>query len=195
MPMEMVMPTNFNLIQEMKVSSALKNRRIYLSDEVTRESIFEVVYFLDRLRDLDSRKGTKENIEIVVDSYGGVVYSGNMLISKIEELKSLNYNIITTVTSVAMSMGFMIGVCGSKRRGYRHSTYLLHQPSSGTWGTLKQMEDDLEETNRLWEKMKDMVKQYTKITEEELETMKREKRDWIFSAEEALKYGIIDKIL
>jgi len=193
--MEMVMPTNFNLIQEMKINSALKNRRIYLSNEVDRETVFEVIYFLDRLRDIDFKKGTKEDIEIVIDSYGGHIYHGLSLISKQQQMIDEGYRIITTVSGVAMSMGYCVSVVASKRRGYRHSTYLLHQPSSGTWGTLKQMEDDIEETNRLWEKMKNIVKQYTKITEEELETMKREKRDWIFSAEEALKYGIIDEIL
>jgi len=195
MPMGILQQSNFQLIQEMKISSALKNRRIYLSNEVDRETIFEVIYFLDRLRDLDFKNNTKEDIEIIVDSYGGMIYHGNALLSKIEQLKDEGYKIITTVSGVAMSMGFIIGICSSYRVGYRHSTYLAHQPSSSSWGTLKDMEDSVEETNRLWIEMKEVIKKYTKITEEELEKMKKEKRDWIFNAEEALKYGILDKII
>ena len=193
--MEMRQPTNFNLINEMKINSALKNRRIYLSNEIDRENIFEVIYFLDRLRDLDIKNGIKESIEIIVDSYGGQIYHGNSLLSKIEQLKDEWYKITTTVSGVAMSMGFTLAIASSYRQAYRHATFLLHQPSSGTWGTLKEMEDDIDETNRLWEEMKEIVKKYTKIKEEELEQMKREKRDWIFNAKDALKYGIIDKIL
>lgn len=193
--MEILQQTNFNLIQEMKINSALKNRRIYLSNEIDRDNIFEVIYFLDRLRDLDIKNKTKENIEIILDSYGGIIYNGNSLVSKIEQLKDEGYKIITTVSGVAMSMGFIIGISSSCRQCYRHATFLLHQPSSGTWGTLKDIEDERDETNRLWEEMKSIVKKYTKITENELEIMKREKKDWIFNAEQALIYGIVDKIL
>ena len=43
--------------------------------------------------------------------------------------------------------------------------------------------------------MKEIVKKYTKITEKQLEQIKLEKKDWIFNADDALKYGIINKIL
>jgi ATP-dependent protease ClpP protease subunit len=193
--MDLIMQPQNNLIIEMKATSALKNRRIYLSDEFDRDSIFEVVYFLDRIRDIDLRSGRKDKIELIIDSYGGVIYSGNLLLSKIEQLKDEGYEIITTTSGVAMSMGFIAAICGSKRYAYRHATFLVHQPSSGTWGTLKDIEDDRDETNRLWEDMKSTIKKYTKITEAQLNDIKERKHDWILNAQQALELGVIDKIL
>ena len=57
-------------IDEMRINSAFR-RKIYLCEEIDRESIFKVIYYLDRLKELDAKSGTKEPIEIVLDTYGG----------------------------------------------------------------------------------------------------------------------------
>lgn len=189
------MQSQNNIQAEMKVSSALKRRRIYLSDEVERETIFDVLYFLDKLRDIDLKLGTKEDIEIIVDSYGGTIYNGLALVSKIEQLKDEGYNIIITVSAVAMSMGFMLLICGSKRQSYRYATILAHQPSCWNCGTLKDLEDGVAETRRLWNLMKKLILKYTKIPESRLDEIKEKKQDWILTPEECLEYGVIDKII
>jgi ATP-dependent Clp protease protease subunit len=189
-----IRPQNM-LLSEMKVNSALRDRRIFLSDEVDREIIFEVMYFMNRLRDLDRKNGTKENIELIINSYGGSIYDGNSLLSLIEEFKDEGYKIITTVSGVAMSMGFMLMLVASERQVYRYSTLLCHQPSSGSWGTLQQLQDDVDETNRLWKLMKSIIIKNTKITDEQLEEIKKSKTDWIMTPEQALELGVIDKIL
>jgi ATP-dependent Clp protease protease subunit len=187
------------IIEEMKVQTAMRDRRIYLETEVDRESIFKCVYYMQRLKDMDDAKDIpikkRKSIEIIIDSYGGAIYHGNSLISKIEEFKEFGYEIITTVQSVAMSMGFMILVSGSKRRAQRYASILFHQPSSGSRGTLQLMQDDLKETERLWELMKVITKKNTKLTEEYLEEVKDRNRDIIFNPQEALDAGIIDEIL
>lgn len=187
------------LIAEMRTTSALRDRKIYLSDEVDRDSIFEVIYFMDRIRSIDDKEGLpiskRKPIEIICDSYGGSCYHGLTLISKIEEFKDLGYTIITTVSGVAMSMGAMILIVGSKRQAYRHARIMFHQPSSGTWGTLQQQEDDTDETKAIWKRMKDIIKKYTNFTEEKLEKMKREHKDLYLWGEEALKLKVIDSII
>jgi ATP-dependent Clp protease, protease subunit len=182
-------------VEEMKINSALRDRRIFISEEVDRESMFKACYLLDRLVELDERDGNKKDIEIIIDSYGGYIYHGLALISKIETLRELGYKIITTVNSVAMSMGFMILLVGSERRGLKHSRIMCHQPSSASWGTLQDMEESVEETVELWKRMKELIIKYTNITNEQLEDIKSRKYDWFMWSEDAVKLGVIDSII
>ncbi len=184
-----------SLAMEMRLSSALKRRKIYLSDEVDRETIFEVLYFLDRIQQMDEKLGIKEPIEIICDSYGGIVYHGLSLISKILELKDNGYHIISTVTGVGMSMGFMIPLVASERKIFRFGTLMCHQPSSATWGKLQDQEEDIQETLRLWNVLKGIICKHTKITDEQLEDIKIRKFDWYITPQQALELGIVDKII
>lgn len=183
------------IIQEMTINSPIRDRRIYLNDEIDRESIFKVIYWLDRLEMLDLKTGKKNDIEIIIDSYGGSVYHTLSLISKIESLIAKGYNIITTVHSVAMSGGFFTLICGSERRALRHSRIMAHGISSGCFGSHQSMEEDMEETQSLWIRLKDITKSKTKISDEKLEELKKFKYDWFMWAETALELGVIDKII
>jgi ATP-dependent Clp protease protease subunit len=183
-------------LDEMKMNAALRDRRIFINEEVTEDSIFKTCYLLDRLEELDKNDGIKNPIEIVLDSPGGSIYHGLSVISKIESLREKGYKIITTTNSIAMSMAFMILLCGSERRGQKHSRIMCHQPYSGLWySTLQDMEESVEETKALWIRLKELITKYTKITDEQLEDIKSRKFDWFMWSEEALELGVIDKII
>ena len=94
-----------------------------------------------------------------------------------------------------MSCGFMILITGHKRLGYPHSTPLYHQVSSGFWGKVKDLEEKLEETKRLQQKIEDMTLEKTSISKKKLKEILKNKIDWYMSAEEALALGVIDEIL
>jgi ATP-dependent Clp protease protease subunit len=192
--MEFLIPQD-KLIDEIIVNSALRDRKIYFNSMVTRESVFKVIHLLDRLVELDKKQGTKDDIEIVLDCEGGIIYFGLALISKIIQLRNDNYKIITTVYSIGMSMGFMFSIVGSHRRALKYSTLMIHQPSSANWGRLQDMQEDIEETNRLWKLMKEIIIEYTNITDEKLEEIKQRKQDWYMDSSIALSYGCIDEIL
>jgi ATP-dependent Clp protease protease subunit len=182
-------------LDEMKINAALRDRRIFINEDINEDSMFKACYLLDRLTDLDKLSDTKPDLEIVIDSYGGLIYSGLALISKIESLKDSGYKIITTVNSVAMSMGFMLLLVGSERRALRHSRIMCHQPSSATWGTLQDQEESVEETQKLWVKMKELIIKYTDITDEQLEDIKSRKYDWFMWSTEAKNLNVIDYII
>lgn len=184
------------VITEMVLASAMRHRRILFNEDFNDDTAFKANYLLNRIVDIDNIEGgEKKPIEIIINSSGGSIYAGAILLGTIEYLKEQGYEIITTVNARAMSMGFMLSIVGSRRRATRYSTFLCHQPSSGMWGTLKDIEDDVAETKRLWEIMKDIIKQNTKITEEMLEVIYREKRDAIYTPQQALELGVIDEIL
>jgi ATP-dependent Clp protease protease subunit len=183
-------------LDEMKINAALRDRRIFINEEVTEDSMFKACYLLDRLVELDKHDGKKKDIEIVLDSPGGSIYHGLSLISKIESLRENDYKIITTTNSIAMSMAFMILLCGSDRRGQKHSRIMCHQPYSGMWySTLQDMEESVEETKALWVRLKELIIKYTNITDEQLEDIKSRKYDWFMWSEEALEFGVIDQII
>lgn len=187
------------IIEEIKINSSIRDRRIFINEEVDRDSMFKAVYFLDRIITLDNKVNTpiseRDSIEILINSHGGSIYQGLSLISKIEELKDMGYKIITTVQSVAMSMAFLFMVVGSERKVYRYATLLAHQPSCWTGGTLQELEDEVVEIRRLWDLSKYIILKYTKIPESRLDEVKEKKQDWILTPSQALELGCIDYIL
>lgn len=188
------------IISEMIINSALRDRKIVLKGEVDEDSIYKCMYLMERVKKIDDNHlipiGKREPIEIEINSPGGLCYQGLSLISLIETYREeYKYDIITSVSAIAMSMGFMILITGSKRKGMRHSRIMCHQPSSGTWGTLREQQENIEELDNIWTRMKEIITKYTKITNEQLDSMYKEKRDWFMWSEEALKLGVIDHII
>lgn len=183
------------IIEEMKLKSAMRDRKIYFNEEVTRDSVFKIVHLLDKIVKLDKEENKKDDIEIILDCEGGDIYSGLSLASKIIHLKEVGYKVNITVNSIAMSMAFLFVAIGSKRSAYKYATLMIHQPNAGTWGRLQDIQEDVDEFCRTWDLYKKIIKENTKITDVELERLKKEKRDWYMDAETALKYGVIDEII
>jgi len=184
-----------NVHAEMKMVSAIKRRRVLLHDEIHKESVFETCFYLNRILELDAKTRTKEPIFLDICSYGGSVFSGFEIISLLDYMVDIGYEVTTTVTGCAMSMGQLIALCGTKRRGYRHARYLIHAIISGCYDSLQGMIDEVEESKYLWNQIKKHIISKTKITDEQLEFYKERKKDWTFNSQEALELGVIDEIL
>ena len=178
---------NDRIMDEMRINSAIRDRRIYICEEIDRDSIFKVIYWLDRIKSLDKKNNTKESIEIVLDTYGGDAYSTIALCSKIKSMINEGYNIITTVHTTAFSGGFWLLICGSERRALPDSRIMVHSIISGTFGKHQEMIDDMEETKTMWNKLKQIVTENTNISDDRLEEIKKMKYDWYFWGSEALK--------
>jgi ATP-dependent Clp protease protease subunit len=133
-----------------------------------------------------------EPIQVYIDSYGGYVYQCFGLLSVMERSQT---PIHTIVTGCAMSVGFMILISGHKRFAHKLSTPLYHQVSSGAAGTVKEMEEKLEESKRLQKQLEDIVKEKTDITKKRLREIFDTKKDWYMTSEEALELNVVDEIL
>ena len=94
-----------------------------------------------------------------------------------------------------MSCGFMILITGHERFGYKHSTPLYHQVSTGFYGKIQDMEESLAETKRLQKKIEDITFERTSISKKKLSEILKNKKDWYMTADEALALGVIDEIL
>lgn len=183
------------ILVQMCVNSPLRDRRIFLNEEVNPDSIFKVIYWLDRISEIDKKIGNKDPIEIIIDTYGGDAYSTLALCSKMKSMINSGYEIITVVQTTAFSAGFWILSCGSKRKAYANSRIMVHASMGGIRGRHQDMIDDLEEAQEIWNRLKKITTDNTKITNKRMEELKKCKFDLYFWGDEALEYGVVDIIL
>lgn len=179
-----------------------KKRDLFFIKQVDQASIGDVTQKIieinqddEHLKKVYSIYGLKyepEPIKIYIDSYGGYVYQCFGLLSVMERSET---PIHTIVTGCAMSCGFMMLISGHKRFAHKLSTPLYHQVSSGAFGTVKEMEEKIEESKRLQEQLESIVKEKTNISKKKLKEIFDTKKDWYMTSEEALSLGVIDEIL
>ena len=173
-------------------SKLLQNNNIFLTEEVNEHSIStiqaELFYLTSKMTPEESKN---DPITIYINSPGGEVYSCLGLYDVMQLFINQGYVIRTINIGLAASAAAIILLAGSK--GYRsclpHSTTMLHQPSSGTYGTITDMKIAVEEGDRLKKLLNDIVTKHA--GEQVVELMERDA--WI-SPEEALKFNLIDEI-
>ncbi|MGC6494794.1 MAG: ClpP family protease [Myxococcota bacterium] len=166
----------------------LQDRIVYLGEAVTNESANRVVKQLLYLAALDA----ETPITLYINSPGGSVVDGMAIYDTIRHIKPAVHAV---VAGMAASMGAIIlsGCEKGERAILKHGEVLLHQPLGGAQG---QATDIQISTQRLL-RMKKMLLQiladnsghpYEKLVEDC-------DRDYWMGAEEALEYGIVDRIL
>lgn len=173
-------------------SKLLQNNLIFITEEITESSVAtyqaELLYLVSTLSPADSKDNP---IKIYINSPGGECYSFLGLYDIMQNLINKGYVIETYNVGLAASAAAMILLTGTK--GHRfcmpNSTVMLHQPTSGTWGKVTDMEIDVKESKRIKEALNEIVKKHA--SEDLVEKMER---DYWLSAEEAKKYNVIDEI-
>lgn len=173
-------------------SKLLQNNIIFLSDEFTNDSVStiqaELFYLTSKMTPEESQTNP---ITIYINSPGGEVYSLLGLYDVMQSLIKDGYVIKTVNIGIAASAAAVILLSGSKGHRYclPHTTVMLHQPSSGTYGTVTDMEIDVAESRRLKQDLNSIIKQHA--SEELIPLLER---DAFLTPEQALEYGIIDEI-
>lgn len=171
-------------------SRLLKERIIMLNGPVEDHMANLIVA---QLLFLESENPEKD-ISLFINSPGGVITAG---MSIYDTMQFIRPNVATYVIGQACSMGSFLAQAGAagKRFMLPNSRHMIHQPSGGTHG----MQSDIEIQYKEITKMKQMLTElYVKHnskgkTYEEFE--RDMDRDTFMSAEEALEYGLIDKVI
>lgn len=169
-------------------SRLLEDRIIFIWDVIESNVVNSVVAQLLFLE----KKDPDKDIIIHINTPGWDVYSGMAIFDTMQHIKC---DCVTICTWLAASMGSMYLVGGTKWKRYAlpNSRIMIHQPSHGAQGTVTDTRIAVEEGLKLKKKLTQIVADRTGQPFEKVESdMERDK--WL-SPEDALEYGIIDKIL
>ena len=169
-------------------SRLLNERVIFLGDEVNSQTANLVVAQLLHL----AYQNPDEDIKLYINSPGGSVYDGLAIYDTMNFIKP---DVQTIGIGLQASMGAFLLSAGAKgkRAVLGNSRMMIHQPSSGTQGKITDQEITLREGIELKKKLNKIL---AKNTGQKLEKIEKDvERDFWMSAEEAKKYGLIDKIL
>lgn len=131
-------------------------------------------------------------IELYLSTYGGGCYDGLAFYDVIEASQT---PIEVVCTGKIMSMGIIVALGAKVRKGYRNTTFMIHQVSGVSFGMLRDMEETVAEVSRINDMLFKVIKSKTKVTEERLKQVIQQKQDWFITAEEALELGILTEII
>ena len=169
-------------------SRLLKDRIIFLGSEINDDVANLVVAQLLFLESEDPEK----YVFIYINSPGGVITSGLAIYDTMQYIKP---QVSTICTGLAASMGAFLLAAGAegKRIALPNARIMIHQPSGGARGQASDVKIHAEEILFTRKSMNDLLSKHTK---QPLEVIERDtERDFFMSPEEALKYGIVDKII
>lgn len=169
-------------------SRLLKERIIFLGEDVNPHTANLVVAQMLFLAAEDAKK----DITFYINSPGGSVYDGMAIYDTMQYVKN---DIQTVGIGLQASMGAFLLSSGTKgkRMILPHSKVMIHQPSSGTRGKVTDMEIDLKESLRVKHLLNEIM---SKNTGQPLRKVEEDAdRDYWMTAEEAKKYGLVDKVI
>ncbi len=134
----------------------------------------------------------KADIMLYINSPGGVVYSG---LGIYDTMQTIQPDVATICTGMAASMASILLAAGArgKRSALPHSRVMIHQPMGGAEGQASEMEITVREIVKLKQELYQILSEHTG---KPLEQIARDAdRDFWMTAEEAMKYGMVDRIV
>ena len=171
------------------IYSRLLNERIVFIGTPIDDQIANLV--VAQLIHLESDDPDKD-IAIYINSPGGQIYAG---LAIYDTMQFIRPDVQTICYGIAMSMGSLLlaGGAHGKRFALPNSRILIHQPSGGFQGQATDIEIHAREALELRARVDKIYAQHTGKTEEQVHTDME--RDRFFKADEAVEYGLIDRIL
>jgi len=169
-------------------SRLLKDRIIMLQGEINdhvSSTIVAQMLFLEA-------ENPEKDIYLYINSPGGVVTSGMAIYDTMNYIKP---DVVTICMGQAASMGAFLLSSGAKGKRFAlpHARIMIHQPLGGAQGQATDIEIHAKEILRMKKELNKILAENTGQSIRKIE--KDTERDFFMSAEEALKYGLIDKVL
>ena len=168
-------------------SRILKNRIILLRGEIddnTANVVIAELLYLDSINN--------DDISLYINSPGGSVSAGMAIFDTMNYIKS---DVSTICIGMAASMAALLLACGKSGKRYclPNSEVMIHQPLGGVQGQATEIKIVAERIIKLKNKLNQILSEKTnkKLSEIEKDT----DRDYYMNSQEALEYGIIDKII
>lgn len=188
----------------------IKDLNVYLNDDVKDTSVQKVIEDINKrfdeqekwLNEASNTSGIQMEklekllmpVKLNITTFGGSIYDGLRLY---DFLSSHKGKIECICEGYVMSAGtFIICAIPKELRYARKNTrFLIHSLMSITLGKLQDMEEDINESRLLMETIKSIYTENTNMTMKELDDIVKNKVNLFFGSEEAIKKGLISKII
>lgn len=169
-------------------SRLLKDNIIFLGGPINDETANLVIAQLLFLQSEDPKK----DISLYINSPGGVVTAGLAIVDTMNHIKN---NVSTVCVGMAASAAAIILAAGEKGKRFAlpNSEIMIHQPWGGAEGRAADIEITAKQILKIRERLNKMLADYTGKPVAQIE--KDVDRDYFMSADEAKKYGVVDKVI
>lgn len=195
------MKNDFNSVIPMVVESSGRGERAYdiyslllreriifvgtpIDDQVANVVVAQLLYL--------SREDADREISMYINSPGGQIYAG---LAIFDTMRMIPNKISTVAVGVTASFGTVLLAAGTKGQRYAlpHATIHMHQPLGGVQGQASDIEIQAKEILRLKERLNEIM---AESTGQKIEVIERDtERDFYMSADQAVEYGLVDKVL
>jgi ATP-dependent Clp protease protease subunit len=169
-------------------SRLLRERIVFLGtpvDDQVADSIVAQLLYLDA-------EDPEKDIQIYINSPGGSVYAGLAIYDTMQQIRP---DVVTICFGLAASMGAFLlsGGTKGKRMALPSSRIMIHQPLGGAQGQAVEIEIQAKEILYIKKRLNDMLAEHTG---QPFDTIAADtERDFFMSAQEAVDYGLIDKVI
>ena len=169
-------------------SRLLKDRIIFIDEEINEHTASVVVAQLLFLEAQDPDK----DINVYINSPGGMVTAGLAIYDTMQLVK---HDVSTICVGLAASMGAFLLAAGAKGKRYvlPNAEVMIHQPLGGVQGQASDIKINADHMMSVKEKLNKIL---AEKTGQSLKTIEKDTdRDNYMTAEEAVKYGLVDKVI
>ena len=167
-------------------SRLMMDRIIFVGTEIDNDVANIVQAQLLYLQSLDD----KADISLYLNTPGGIVSAGLGIYDTMQLIKP---NVNTICTGLAASMGSILLVAGKERSILPHAKVMIHQPLGGVAGQASDILIEAEEIKKCRDELCNIIAEHTKQPFDHV--FQDMDRDHWFTAQEAVDYGLVDKIL
>ena len=172
------------------------DNNIYLYQDITPKAIMELGIAIRSLNNqiislmCELEVGQAPAIHLHINSGGGCAFSG---LAGASHILNSNIPVFTYVEGSAASAATLLSCVGAKRFVTEHSFMLIHQISTGVWGTYENLNDEKESMDSLMEMISSIYLKHTKIKKKQLKQLL--KRDLWLNPEKCLELGLVDEVI
>ena len=167
-------------------SRLMMDRIIFVGTEIDNDVANIVQAQLLYLQSLDD----KADISLYLNTPGGIVSAGLGIYDTMQLIKP---NVNTICTGLAASMGSILLVAGKERSILPHAKVMIHQPLGGVAGQASDILIEAEEIKKCRDELCNILAEHTKQPFDKV-FQDMDRNHW-FTAQEAIDYGLVDKIL
>ena len=190
------------LLEQLLGSSSSKDKKIHWEDnhiyfynEVTRETIGELINIINEVEQENKIMSFKMKIPDIpiylhINSYGGCIFSAFNII---DTIKSCSVPIYSIIEGCAASAATLMSVVCDKKYIRKNAYMLIHQLSSGCWGKMCEMEDEIENLKDFMDKIRNIYIEHTSIPKKELNELL--KHDLWLNSNKCIKYKLAEELM